>query len=292
MRKILLFSFLLVLFCIQTGMTQQKNGRPPVKEPNIPEGINYQVKHYREGNFQRASEIDIAFKDDGLKDKPVVVFIHGGGWTKGDNDQVSWLMFQATKQGFVGVSISYRLIQEAPFPACIEDVKQAIRYLKSLENEIPMDSDRIGVWGYSAGAHLALMIALTPDEAFKTDVYSNYTSNIKTVMAVSAPTDFVARVKNRGSLTQFSKYQNKDESFQKSVSPVTYIHKNQIPVYMLHGTEDPIVMPYHYKNFEKECQENRVSNFKLYEFEKAGHMFYFKQKEKVQPIFQEFLKSI
>lgn len=290
--KFLRILYLFLFIPIVSVQGQQKIGRPLPKEAKVPEGLTYEVKHYRGGDFPRAAEMAISYKNNDVKNKPVVVFIHGGGWTKGDNDQVTWQVFNSAKQGFVGVSISYRLIQEASFPTCIEDVKQAIRYLKSLEGELPIDIERIGVWGYSAGAHLALMIALTPEDHFKTNFYSEYSSSIKTVMAVSAPTDFVARVKNRGTLTQFSKYQNTDEKFQKEMSPITYINKDQIPVYLLHGTEDPIVNPYHYKNFKDQCKASGVENFKLYEFEDAGHMFYFKQNQDVKPIFQEFLKSI
>lgn len=283
---------ILISVSFQTSFSQKKQGRPAPKEAKVPEGLTYEVKHYRKGDFPRASEMAIAYKDDGEKNKPVVVFIHGGGWTKGDNDLVAYQVFQVAKQGFLGVSISYRLIQEALFPACIEDVKQAIRYLKSLENELPIDTNRIGVWGYSAGAHLALMVALTPENQFKTGAYSEYSSSIKTVMAVSAPTDFVTRVKERGSLTQFSKYQNTDKQFQEDVSPITYVNKGQIPVFLLHGTEDPIVKPYHYKDFQEKCKKEGVENLKLVEFEEGGHMFYFKQNQEVRPIFQEFLKNI
>ena len=284
--------FWFLLFNNVNVMAQNKNGRPAPKEIKVPKGLIYKVKHYREGKFTRASEMDISYKEDGNKKKPVIVFIHGGGWTKGDNDQVAWQVFGAAQQGFVAISISYRLLSEAPFPACIEDVKQAIRYLKSLKNELPIDVKRIGVWGYSAGAHLALMVALSPDEEFKTASYNNYNANIKTVMAVSAPTDFVARVKDKGTLTILSKYQNTSMDFLESISPISYINKNQIPVYMLHGTSDPIVKPFHYKNFEKKIHQTQVTNFKLFEFKEAGHMFYFRDSKNVKPIFQEFLQSI
>ena len=290
-EKIIIIAILLVFpfFSIQA---QKKQGRPEPKEIEAPEGFVYEVLQYRKGEHPRAGQMAISYKDDGINNKPVVVFIHGGGWKNGDKDQAAYQVINVAKRGFVGVSISYRLVSEAPFPACIEDVKQAIRFLKSKENAFPIDNERVGVWGYSAGAHLALMIGLSPEEIFKTNAYSNYNSNVKTVMAVSAPTDFVVRLKERGTLNQFSKEQNSKIQFLKEISPITYVNRNQIPVFMLHGTEDPIVNSFHYKNFEAKCIEEGVDNFKLFEFDEAGHMFYFKQQRDVKPIFNEFLESI
>ncbi len=289
--KRIYISFLLAFF-VQLSFAQKQQGRPAPKEANVPEGIHYEVKHYREGAHPRASELSIAYKDDGKRNKPVVVFIHGGGWANGDNDQVVWQMFKVAQQGFVGVGISYRLISEAAFPTCIYDVKEAIRYLKTLQSEIPIDTERIGVWGYSAGAHLALMIGLTPEDAFKSDAYSEYDSAVKALMVVAAPTDFVTRVQTEGDMRIFSKSQNKDKKFQEEVAPLSYIHKEQLPIYMLHGTADGLVKPYHYQNFEQQCKKEGVSNFKLFEFEDGGHMFLFKRQKEVLPVFKEFLKSI
>jgi len=231
----------------------------------------------------------IAYEDDGVKNKPVVVFIHGGGWANGDKDNCMYKLFKVAKKGFVGVSISYRLVSEAPFPACVYDVKQAIRFVKFKEKEWSIDTDRIGVWGYSAGAHLALMIGLTPNESFMSDLYTSYSSNIKALMVVSAPTNCIKRIQIKGALGVFSGDQNNNIMFQKKVSPIFYVHKNQLLIYMLHGTKDQIVKPFHYKDFEEECEKKEVRNFKLYEFENGKHMFYFKEHEKVDPIFRDFL---
>ena len=88
--------------------------------------------------------------------------IHGGGWAMGDKDQMAWMAIRYAQLGYIGVTLSYRLNHEAPLPACILDVKTAIRYLKHISKNIHIDPNRIAVLGYSAGAHLALMIGLSP----------------------------------------------------------------------------------------------------------------------------------
>ena len=291
--KRFLFSVALCLLVISTNQAQKKKvGRSPEKEIKVPEGFAYQVLNYRIATSERANQVAITYKEDGLKNKPVVVFIHGGGWAKGDKQDTMYQAFQVAKEGFVGVTVSYSLISEAAFPTCIYDVKEAIRFIKSKADEWPVDVNRIGVWGYSAGAHLALMVGLSPESEFKSDLYSKYDSKVKSLMVVSAPTDFVTRVQKEGDIRIFDSNQNKNIAFQKAVSPLTYVDKNQLPIFMLHGDADPLVKPYHYKKFKNLSKEKKVSNFQLFEFENGGHMFYFKNKKEVQPIFEDFLKNI
>lgn len=83
---------------------------------------------------------------------PVMVYIHGGGWNHGDRKQaLASICNYVTKRGYIGVSLDYRLTPEAPFPAQIQDVKLAIRYLRAHAAEYHLDPSRIGVWGSSSG---------------------------------------------------------------------------------------------------------------------------------------------
>ncbi|MFD0677833.1 MULTISPECIES: S-layer homology domain-containing protein [unclassified Paenibacillus] len=95
---------------------------------------------------------------------PVVVYIHGGGWNHGDRKQaLANICGYVTKRGYIGVSLDYRLTPEAPFPAQIQDVKLAIRYLRANAAQYHIDPDRIGVWGSSAGGHLASLLGTSGD---------------------------------------------------------------------------------------------------------------------------------
>jgi acetyl esterase/lipase len=95
---------------------------------------------------------------------PVVVYIHGGGWNKGDRKgALTSISNYVLKRGYIGVSLSYRLTGEAPFPAQIQDVKLAIRYLRAPAEQYYIDPERIGVWGSSAGGHLAALLGTTAD---------------------------------------------------------------------------------------------------------------------------------
>lgn len=97
---------------------------------------------------------------------PVVVWIHGGGWLEGDRRYppptvpVELLHGAVLGAGLALVSIDYRHSLEAPFPAQLHDVKAAVRYVRRFAAELGVDKDRIGVWGESAGGHLAALAGL------------------------------------------------------------------------------------------------------------------------------------
>ena len=122
---------------------------------------------YRSGS-SKAWRLDLAMPVNfGEEKHPALVIVHGGGWragTKHDRPYRTLLLDYALK-GYVAVSVEYRLTGEAPFPACIEDVKCAVRWLRAHAAEYHVDPDRIGAFGRSAGAHLALMLAMCPVSA-------------------------------------------------------------------------------------------------------------------------------
>ena len=90
---------------------------------------------------------------------PAVIEIHGGGWAEGERgvDTESIL----PNNGFFYASIDYRLSGDASFPAQIHDAKAAVRWLRAHANAYHVDPTRIGLWGGSAGAHLAALLGVS-----------------------------------------------------------------------------------------------------------------------------------
>ncbi len=267
-------------------------GRAPARDIKAPAGITYEVHQYRESEPKRAGQLCIAYPKQSKGRLPVVVFIHGGGWSKGDKDEAAWQAIRMAQSGYVGISIAYRLTHEAEFPACIEDAKEAIRYIKSIAGQIPGDMNRIGVHGYSAGAHLALMIGLTAgSESFKSNAYAEYDSSVNCVVAVAAPTGFVAGYGRSGRMSFLTEAQRNDLVFLKSISPVHWVHAKQPPILIMHGDADRVVSPVNYKNFARVCESVGVNNLTLSIFEGGDHLFLFKEGKMARPIADAFFNK-
>ena len=102
---------------------------------------------------------------------PLVVWIHGGGWMFGDRRYLpetlrpNQLFDELVAAGLAVATIDYRHALEAHFPAQLHDAKAALRYLRAYADVLGIDTTKIGVWGESAGGHLAALIGLTGQHA-------------------------------------------------------------------------------------------------------------------------------
>ena len=127
---------------------------------------------------------------------PLIVWLHAGGWRSGNRKQAPDLSRHFAMHGFAMASIDYRLSGEATFPAQLHDVKAAIRWLRANAGSYGIDGRRIGLWGASAGGHLATLAALTPDEEFGhqesgANEHRDVPTDVQAVVTAYAPIDFL-----------------------------------------------------------------------------------------------------
>lgn len=108
--------------------------------------------------------LDIHGATTGSGPRPVLVWIHGGGWQSGSHNQTPTFALGLRGLGITVVSIGYRLTDQAIFPAQLHDCKGAIRWLRAHASELQIDPARIAVWGSSAGGHLAALVATTSNQ--------------------------------------------------------------------------------------------------------------------------------
>lgn len=142
-----------------------------------------------------AEKLDIYLPSTGVGPYPVVLWIHGGGWSSGDKYLATGsAQFQVLAQGIALASINYRLSGQAIFPAQIHDVKAAVRWLRANATRYKLNGARMGAWGASAGAHLASLLGTSAGTARLTDrtLGNPYQpENVKAVVDFSGPTNFL-----------------------------------------------------------------------------------------------------
>ena len=112
------------------------------------------------GPHEERSLLDLYLPDVCDSPRPMVVCIHGGGWKGGDKLKYAWLGRALTEMGFAAASVTYRFWPEWCWPAQLDDVQRAIRWLRRNATEYGIDPGRIGALGGSAGAHLASHLGL------------------------------------------------------------------------------------------------------------------------------------
>lgn len=121
---------------------------------------------------------------------PAVILVHGGGWKSGNKSLMHPLAAKLAKNGYIAVSIEYRLSPEAKFPAAVYDIKSAVIWLKSNAKKYSIDTNKIAILGCSAGGTLAVLTGATNDKKFKADNKSNiYSSNVQAIIDIDGVLD-------------------------------------------------------------------------------------------------------
>jgi acetyl esterase/lipase len=209
-----------------------------------------------------AQRFDLYEPSTGSAPFPLVIIVHGGGWTVGDKrgDLPSGAIPGFLELGYAVASINYRLADEAVFPAPLLDVKAAIRYLRAHSSEFHLAADRFAVVGESAGAHLAALVGTTADRPeFDDPSLGNdgVSSAVQAVVDFYGPADLATSDAQRAlnppcpsdpdpniaALLGASPSTAPDLAV--AASPVTYLHPGQDlpPFFIAHGDADCIV-PY------------------------------------------------
>jgi len=211
-------------------------------------------------NLSPAEKLDIYLPDDGDGPFPVIISIHGGGFMFGDKaDEQLNPMLKGLNHGYAIVSINYRMSGEAIFPANINDVKAAIRWVKANAAEYKFSPKRIALWGGSAGANLAALAGTSGDVKELEDMSmgnANQSSRVMAVVDWFGPTNFLLmdeQLKETGNGKPDKSEANSMLSKVlgqkiteipekvKMANPESYITSDDPPFLIQHGTKDPIV---------------------------------------------------
>ncbi len=184
--------------------------------------------------------------------RPVVVFLHGGGWRVGSKNEAKEVVKFITGAGYALASVDYRLSNEAIYPAQIQDCKTAVRWLRANASKYRLDPQRIGVLGFSAGGHLAALLGTSAGvESLegRAEGSPRESSRVQAVCDVSGPVDlfiptnsFIGKFSVHGELGGSASEQPERA---RQANPTTYITGKEPPFLIIQGDQDKLVVPKH-----------------------------------------------
>jgi len=241
MKRRVWLSSLAVLLGVASAAQAQ---RPQAK---IPEGtkVHRDLEYVKGGHERQRLDLYLPEKVDGSL--PVIVWIHGGAWLTGSKEGAGPALPFAAK-GYAVASINYRLSQHAKFPAQIEDCKAAIRWLRAHAKTYNLDPDRFGVWGASAGGHLAALLGTSGDvkDLEGKDGTPDQSSRVQAVVDWFGPTDFTKmggshdQPRSPEALLLGGPVQESRDKAARA-NPITYISQDDPPFLIMHGDKDTTV---------------------------------------------------
>jgi acetyl esterase/lipase len=216
---------------------------------------------------------------------PAAVYVHGGSWISGNYDSGGFLIStigpDLAAQGFVVVSVDYRLGPKARWPAQIVDVKCAIRYLRANATQLNIDPNEIGAWGQSAGGHMvALLGTAGPRAGWDVGAYPEESSKVEAVVDMAGPSDLLTLGNQGDSLLVAETFvkilgpfpHKKLGAYLRAASPVTYVAPGDPPFLVMHSTDDEIVYPQQSNELSWDLGANEVPH-QLMIVEGGGHEF-------------------
>lgn len=262
------------------------------------------------------SEMRLAMNEDDPREdhspKPALLWIPGGGWRGVDKNLMLGEMSEFANAGYVVASMYYRSSSEGAFPAQLEDVKTAVRFLRAHAKQYEIDPERIGVFGRSAGGHLAAFAAMNTDD-YITQEWSEYSSEVQACCDLFGPVNVVALMEEeekKFSNPNFRWHRIEDthggaliggdpatiKERAKAANADAFVSPAMCPIQILHGDNDPLVpkelsSDLLYQNIVDAGLEERAEYYVL---KHAGHgtreFFQDSVKELMITFFDKYLK--
>lgn len=249
-------------FTVHSAFVKESKKRAYIKiaQPVIPSNLlEYKKIKYSSPTEGRNLNLNI-YRPNDNKVYPVLLMVHGGGWSSGDLTMEIPMAQQIAARGYVTIPVEYRLSPEAIYPAAVYDLKTAIRWIRAHATEYNIDTSKIAISGCSSGGQLATLVGTTNFQTEYEDLkeYRDYASNVHAIINVDGISDFST---DELEATRISLSQNKipsairwlgatyeeNKEVWTAASPVNHVTRRSVPVCFInssiprfHGGRDEI----------------------------------------------------
>jgi len=259
LRACIRFAIALVISAVSFGSLKAQDATEPKR-----------FKHEKHGAIVFAKGDDYEVKCDIYQPKsdeprPVMLAIHGGAWTTGTKFAMLRHARILANRGYVVMSINYRLAPDHKWPAQIHDCKHAVRWIREHADKYNADPDRVYAYGYSAGGHLAALLATTDkDDGLEGELnepYSKHSSRIQGLIAGGAPMEFSWIEEDSTTLKHWlggTKETNPEK--YKQASATTYVTADDPVAVLYHGKVDNLVPTSSPQSFFDCCQKANIDS--------------------------------
>ena len=179
--------------------------------------------------------------------RPAVILVHGGGMWTGSRIHMEQPALQLARAGYVAFSVDYRLVDAAAgrhrWPAQLDDVQRAVRWVRAHAPDYGVDPDRVGAYGWSAGGQLAALLG-TRDTRYATGEIAGYSSRVACVVDLAGDVDLAAYTdppELHEAVALFGGTAQEVSERYRDASPLTWIDGRTAPFLVIHGDQDDVV---------------------------------------------------
>lgn len=168
---------------------------------------------------------DIYFPENSAQKYPAIILVHGGGWISGSKENEKFLAQELASKGYVAMAINYSLSDVAKYPAGVEDIEDALKFLKKHHKEFTLNKNKIAVGGNSAGAQLATLVGVK--------------NKVQAIVNIDGIVSFIHPESEEGSYSDYWFGFTKKQNFQiwKEASPLEYVGKNTPPTLFINSSQ-------------------------------------------------------
>ncbi len=209
-------------------------------------------------------KLDLYTPKDKKEKTPVLMYMHGGGWSKGTKDSMTSQLSHYMASNFAIVNVNYRLFNQGLAPAAVIDCRCALAWIYENADKYNFDVSKIVISGGSAGGHLALITGMLPAKS-EFDTECGYKGDLKVAAIVNFygiadVKDILSGENRKGYAVRWLGDQPNKEKIADKVSAINYIRKDLPPTFTVHGDADPTVPYQHAVRMQKALTDAGVVN--------------------------------